>query len=221
MARNSKTSTITALPATSPHATTSTTPTPQTATIPSIRHDGWTRQRQCTFLQTLAASHSVAQAARAAGMSRQSAYALRARMKGEPFDLAWNAALRCRFDALAEAAMDRAMNGVEVPHFYKGELVHTSRRFDERLTVALLAMRDGFRAAHVPITHSAADYRPDDFGALLGRVERGPDTWMEQMQREYDEEPYELPDEEPHDEGAQGGANTAEKRDLHGGDCDE
>ncbi|MEE4537708.1 MAG: hypothetical protein V2J51_04355, partial [Erythrobacter sp.] len=106
------------------------------------RHDGWTPARQATFLRALASTQSVAKAARAAGMSRQSAYGLRARLKGEPFDLAWHAAMRCRFDALAEAAMERALNGVEVPHFHKGELIHTSRRFDERLTVALLAMRD-------------------------------------------------------------------------------
>lgn len=106
------------------------------------RHDGWTTQRQVTFLRALAATHSVAEAAREAGMSRQTAYALRARLKGEPFDHAWHAALRCRFDALAEAALERALHGVEVPHFHRGELIHTSRKFDERLTVALLAMRN-------------------------------------------------------------------------------
>ena len=44
-------------------------------------------------------------------MSRQSAYALRARLKGEPFDRAWQAALLNRFDALAEAAMERVEQG--------------------------------------------------------------------------------------------------------------
>ncbi|MEE4539723.1 MAG: hypothetical protein V2J51_14690 [Erythrobacter sp.] len=149
------------------------------------RHDGWTRERQAVFLEALASMHSVAKAARAAGKSRQSAYALRARLKGEPFDLAWNAALRCRFDALAEAALDRALNGVEVPHYYKGELVGTSRRYDERLTVALLAMRDGFRPPRVPPSHRASDYGPDDFGRLLERVKEGPATWIEQVRLEY------------------------------------
>ena len=45
---------------------------------PATRHDGWTVQRQATFLRELAASHSVKKAAEAAGMSRQSAYGLRA-----------------------------------------------------------------------------------------------------------------------------------------------
>ncbi|MBX7539574.1 hypothetical protein [Qipengyuania sphaerica] len=150
-------------------------------TLPATRHDGWTVQRQALFLRELASSHSVARAARAAGMSRQSAYGLRARLKGEPFDLAWTAALRCRFDALAEAAMERALNGVEVPHFYRGELVGTSRRYDERLTVALLAMRESFRRPPVHSAHPAAAYKPHDFGPLLERVETGPETWAEEI----------------------------------------
>ncbi len=148
------------------------------------RRDGWTPQRQATFLRALASSHSVKHAARAAGMSRQSAYALRARLKGEPFDLAWIAALRCRFDALAEAAMERALNGVEVPHYYKGELVGTSRKFDERLTVALLLMRDSFRAPYLPDNPPDEDYGPDEFGRLVERVESGPDTWDEGWRQE-------------------------------------
>jgi len=105
------------------------------------RYDGWTPRKQAAFLEALAATHSVAAAAREVGMTRQTAYRLRARLRGQPFDLAWEAAFRTVFDALKEAAMDRALNGVEVPHFHNGELIHCSRRYDERLTVALLAMR--------------------------------------------------------------------------------
>lgn len=163
--------------------------------LTTTRHDGWTTSRQASFLRALASSHSVAEAARHAGMSRQSAYALRARLKGEPFDLAWHAALRCRFDALAEAALERALNGVEIPHFYKGELVGTSRRYDERLTVALLMMRDGFLPRRVRASHPASDYEPDDFGALVDRVEQGPETWAEEEQgcdydRDYEEDDW-------------------------------
>ncbi|MCB1719955.1 MAG: hypothetical protein KDK05_32950, partial [Candidatus Competibacteraceae bacterium] len=49
--------------------------------ISAPRHDGWTPARQAAFLRELAASHCVSAAARAVGMSRQSAYALRARLK--------------------------------------------------------------------------------------------------------------------------------------------
>ena len=117
-------------------------------------------------------------------MSRQSAYGLRARLKGEPFDLAWHAAQSCKFDELAEAALDRALNGVEVPHFYKGELIHTSRRYDERLTVALLAMRERLGPPQQRPPHSASAYGAQDFGPLLERVERGPDTWHEEVWQE-------------------------------------
>lgn len=154
------------------------TPTPDT---PADRHDGWTPQRQSAFLRALASTQSVAAAARSVGLSRQSAYALRARLQGEPFDFAWRAALMCCFDVLTEAAMERALNGVEVPHFYKGELIHTSRRYDERLTVALLTMRDKFGVPRVGSTHPAFAYRDSDFAVLLARVEAGPATWEEEL----------------------------------------
>lgn len=172
------------------------------AALPPIhtpREDGWTPARQAAFLRELAASHCVASAARAVGMSRQSAYALRARLKNEPFDKAWTAALLCRFDALAEAAMDRALNGVEVPHYYKGELIGTSRKYDERLTVALLAMRDTFRPPECRYPGDPeADYRADDFGALVSRVENGPETWTEEWRllREMPLEEWEDEDED-------------------------
>jgi hypothetical protein len=162
------------------------TPAPRSASLAlaTIRHDGWTTARQIAFLETLAATHSVSEAARVAGMSRQSAYALRARLKGEPFDLAWAAAFRCRFDALAEAALDRAINGVEVQHHYHGELVATSRRYDTRLTLALLAMRGSFAPSKLSPSHPASVYEPEDFGALLERVEHGPETWAEEIAAE-------------------------------------
>lgn len=169
-----------------------------TTVHPVTRHDGWTRPRQVTFLRELSATHCVTRAARAAGMSRQSAYALRARLKGEPFDRAWHAAMICRFDALAEAAMERALNGVEVPHFYNGELVGTSRRYDERLTVALLAMRAGFagRDADPCSRAPSGRYGDEEFGALLDRVEHGPETWQEERDDELaeDERQAALPD---------------------------
>ncbi len=187
---------------------TDTSHTPTTAlTTTTNRRNRWTRRRQATFLRALACSHSVKKAAHAAGMSRQSAYELRARLKGEPFDLAWHAALRCRFDALADAAMDRAMNGVEVPHFYKGELIGTSRRYDERLTVALLALRERLappRSGH----HLAGSYDASAFGRLVERVEDGPETWDEQHRIELEALNAEL--DAAAEEKAQNGEKSAD-----------
>ncbi len=162
-------------------------PKPQTSRqteqeiIEPARAARWTADRQLIFLKALASSHCVANAARVAGMSRQSAYDLRTRLKGQPFDRAWDAALQCNLDALADAALDRALNGVEVPHFYHGELIHTSRKFDERLTVALLAMREQRRPSYIPQSNPASAYQPDGMGGeftrLLARIERGPERW--------------------------------------------
>jgi len=144
----------------------------------------WTPERQADFLRMLAATHNVSKAARAIGMTRQSAYELRGRLKGEPFDLCWEAALTCGMDALADAAIERALNGVEVPHFYKGELIHTSRKFDEKLTIALLALREQRRPTYMASTHPAFAHRPDgtgsEFVSLLRRIERGPERWDEE-----------------------------------------
>jgi hypothetical protein len=58
------------------------------------RRDGWTAARQLTFLSELARTHKVAKAARAAGMSRESAYRLRARDPHGLFAAAWDRALK-------------------------------------------------------------------------------------------------------------------------------
>jgi hypothetical protein len=63
----------------------------QSAT-PRIRRDGWTPERQLGFLATLFATKNVTKAARTVGMSRESAYRLRARDEGGLFALAWERA---------------------------------------------------------------------------------------------------------------------------------
>ena len=102
------------------------------------RHNEWTRAKKAAFLRELAASQNVSQAAKSVGMSRKSAYALRNRMPGTPFALAWEVALEAGLQQLAHAVMDRALNGEEVPHFYHGEQVGTYRKFDNRLAAWLL-----------------------------------------------------------------------------------
>ena len=61
---------------------------------PKIRRDGWTPERQLRFLGALAGTRSVTKAARAAGMSRESAYRLRGRKDGALFAAAWDQALK-------------------------------------------------------------------------------------------------------------------------------
>ena len=57
------------------------------------RRDGWTIERQADFLGMLAETGSVIGACEAVGISRKSAYALRARPGAESFAAAWDAAL--------------------------------------------------------------------------------------------------------------------------------
>jgi len=58
------------------------------------RHDGWTHDRQAAFITALRRTRNVTRAAAAAGMSRESAYRLRARPSAAGFAAAWDLALR-------------------------------------------------------------------------------------------------------------------------------
>ena len=149
--------------------------TPPPRPMPDDPHDqrGWTRARQAGFLRALSATHSIKEAARSVGMSRQSAYRLRSRLKGQAFDLAWEVAFHHSYDVLAHAALERALNGTEVPVFFQGEQVGSYRRFDERLTVALLQWST---TGNVPVLGKRgpeAERHAGRFEALVGQVEAG------------------------------------------------
>ena len=60
--------------------------------LPAEALPRWTLARMDVFVRALRHTGNVAAAARAAGMSRQAAYRLRARLAGHPFDQAWTAA---------------------------------------------------------------------------------------------------------------------------------
>lgn len=62
-------------------------PAPAAPPTPDRAH--WTPSKQRIFLAALLETGSVAHAARAAGMSRQSAHRLRRRLAGTPFDRTW------------------------------------------------------------------------------------------------------------------------------------
>ncbi len=138
------------------------------------RHNEWTRAKMVTFLRELAATQSVALAAKAVGMSRTSAYNLRNRLQGSPFSLGWEVALECGMHQLAHAVMDRALNGTEVQHYYKGELVATTRRFDNNL--ARWVLDNPFKLGRQQV---AREYSAQGFDALLERIEVASLDWEE------------------------------------------
>lgn len=109
---------------------------------PRPRFDGWTPNRQATFIQALAETACVAASCRAVGMSERSAYALRARADAISFRNAWDAALDYAIRRLSDAVLSRAINGVAVPVFFQGQQVGEKRYYDERLAMFLLRCRD-------------------------------------------------------------------------------
>jgi hypothetical protein len=64
-------------------------PAPFTSVPLRARHDGWTPERQVGFIEALAETACVVQAAAAVGLSATAAYNLRRRPKAQAFRLAW------------------------------------------------------------------------------------------------------------------------------------
>ena len=140
--------------------------------LPSSRHNQWTREKMVVFLRELAATQSVGTAAKAVGMSRTAAYNLRNRLQGQPFALGWEVALELGLHHLAQAVVDRALNGEEIEHYYHGELVAASRRYDNRLAQWVLA-----NPWQVGRHQVAREYSAGDFDMLLERVESASLRW--------------------------------------------
>jgi hypothetical protein len=154
------------------------------------RHSEWTRAKMSAFLRELSATQSVAAAAAHVGMARQSAYRLRDRLAGSPFAFGWEVALEAGLSQLAHAMLDRAVNGVEVPHYYKGELVGTSRTYDERLSIWLMA-----NPWKVGRRQMAREFSAEGFDRLLERIEHGPLDWQDDEGLPGLEAPSDDPDE--------------------------
>lgn len=114
-------------------------PIPAFTPVPrKYRHDGWTPERQRAFIDALAATGSVTAAAARINMSTEGADHLRRQPGAEGFAAAWTAALDHGVQHLADLAIDRAMQGVPVPVFWKGEQVGERRRYNDRLLMFIL-----------------------------------------------------------------------------------
>lgn len=103
------------------------------------RHDGWSEERQRLFIETLADTGSVTEAARAARMSLQSCYRLRRSPDAVTFAAAWDAALDQASKMLADIAFDRAISGVDEPVLDKdGHCIYVRTRYNDRLLMFLM-----------------------------------------------------------------------------------
>jgi hypothetical protein len=109
------------------------------------RHDGLTPARQVALIQAFAACGCVREACAKVGISAEAVYELRRRPDAQSFRLAMDTALDGASDKVEDGVFSRAIHGVEVPHYYKGELVGTHRRYDERLAMFILRYRKPHR----------------------------------------------------------------------------
>ena len=91
------------------------------------RRAGWTAEKQRKFIEHLALTGHVGEAAALVGMSSSSAYRLCDRAGAESFARAWEHALRLAPTRLVAIGLDRAINGRVERHYKDGELVMERR----------------------------------------------------------------------------------------------
>jgi hypothetical protein len=180
----------------------------------ALRHDGWTPERRRRFLERMAECGVIVEACEAAGMSARSAYNLRDR---DPlFAAGWDAANVKARAPLSDEAYSRARNGV-VERIYKdGVVVAERHRYDNRLTMAVLARLDARidraeekGAAHLNLVarwdeylDALGDDRREDGMALLAGPEAAPQAEVQENagHRELHElHPPEEEETEPYD----------------------
>lgn len=104
------------------------------------RLEGWTEEKQRRFIEVLADTGLVAAAAKAVGMSRESAYRLRRAGHGAAFARAWDAARHHAGALIEDIAFERAIEGVEQEVYDRnGEVVGARLVHDNRLLKYLLS----------------------------------------------------------------------------------
>lgn len=129
-------------------------PDPTTAPVPArsipdftpvprerMRRGGWSADRQRQFIELLAETGSVRSACRRMGVGEHHIYKLRRHPEAESFRTAWEAALDIGIARIEDVAMDRALNGVEMPVYHGGEIVGTRRAYNDRLLMFMLKTR--------------------------------------------------------------------------------
>jgi len=124
-----------------PHSTP--TPSPDKSCWTPVRRasrvDGWSEAKQRRFIEVLADTGLVGTAARAVGLTRESAYRLRRAAGAEAFAAAWDAARHHAGGLIEDIAFERAIEGVDVPVFDEyGDIAAVRTRYDNRLLVFLL-----------------------------------------------------------------------------------
>lgn len=115
------------------------------------RADGWSEAKQRAFIEVLADTGVVDEAADHVGMSVQSCYRLRRAPGAEAFAAAWNAAIQQAALRLVDLAFDRAINGSDEPVFNRdGRRVGRRLKPSDRMLMFLMRahMPERYRHAH-------------------------------------------------------------------------
>lgn len=131
----------------------------------AVRTDGWTAKRRALFLETLADTANVREAARVAGMGKTAAYGYRRRNPG--FAKAWAQALDVAFDELGTLLLRHALFGteqVEITEDEKGEIKARKVKREIPLTLAHKLLQD-HRAEVMQIRAFQAENGSDMVGA--------------------------------------------------------
>ncbi|MEM7702873.1 MAG: hypothetical protein AAF251_13115 [Pseudomonadota bacterium] len=114
------------------------------------RKDGWSEARQCLFLAELYFTGSVGHAAKSVGMSRHSAYRLRAREDAGGFARAWDAVLtrpgtgrvpgekRDWRKVTQKALVAQLESGFVKPVIYRGRVTGIARKADNSALFRML-----------------------------------------------------------------------------------
>jgi hypothetical protein len=149
-------------------------PDPETAMTQTrrLRHDGWTPDKVRRFLARFGECGVVLEACLEVGMSARAAYNLRDR---DPLVAAgWEAACVLSRPKLADEAYSRATNGVVERIYKNGVVVAERHRYDNRLTMSVLARLDQRcdRAEETGAPHLALVARWDEYLAALGEDRR-------------------------------------------------
>ena len=151
------------------------------ATLPIVRHDGWTGEKMAIFCETLAETAIVADACDAARMGISGAYA--ARRRSPVFAAAWDAALSIARERLADTLLARSMEG-NVEQIYKdGELVGERHFLDNRPGLAILRRLDRLADINAPTcaraersrSAPAPDRQPVDWALAVDALRTGDD----------------------------------------------
>jgi len=145
------------------------------------RSNGWKPEVQRAFIEALADTGSVKAACRAVGRADHGAYRLRRHPEGAEFAAAWDAALDHGIRRIEDVAMDRALNGVDVPVYSYGKLVGMRTVYNDRLLMFMLRNRASER-------FNAGSLRARGPNAIdKMELERARKEWQAERDREEDE----------------------------------